>query len=59
MTDPVIEEVRRVRMEHTRKCRSDLDLICKDLRRIQARCGHKVVRLTPKRRSGPPTTTAG
>ena len=49
MTDPIVEEVRRYRMEHTRKCKSDLALICKDLRAIQARCGHRVVRLSPKR----------
>jgi hypothetical protein len=49
MTDPIVDEVRRFRMEHTRKCNSDLDLICKDIREIQARCGHKVVRLPPKR----------
>lgn len=49
MTDPIVEEVRRFRMEHTRKCKSNLALICKDLRAIQARCGHKVVRLSPKK----------
>jgi hypothetical protein len=49
MTDPIVEEVRRFRMEHTKKCHSDLDLICEDIRKIQSRCGHKVVRLPPKR----------
>ena len=49
MTDPIVNEVRQFRMEHTRKCNSDLVLICQDMRAIQARCGHKVVRLPPKR----------
>ena len=49
MSDPIVDEVRRFRMEHTRKCNSDLALICKDARRIQARCGHKVVRFPPRK----------
>lgn len=49
MTDPIVNEVRHFRMEHTRKCNSDLATICQDIRDIQARCGHKVVRLPPKR----------
>jgi hypothetical protein len=43
-------------MEHTKKCNSDLDLICEDIRKIQARCGHEVVRLPPKRLQ--PTTAS-
>ena len=49
MTDPIVNEVRQFRMEHTRKCNSDLAAIFRDVRVIQARCGHKVVRLPPKR----------
>ncbi len=49
MKDPIVEEVRRARMEHTRECNSDLALILEDVRAIQARCGHKVVRLSPKK----------
>ena len=56
MTDPIVDEVRRFRMEHTKKCNSDLDLICEDIRKIQARCGHEVVRLSPKRLQ--PTTAS-
>ena len=49
MRDPIVDEVRRFRMEHTRKFRSDLDLICADIRKIQVRCGHKIVRHPAKR----------
>ena len=56
MKDPIVSEVRRFRIEHTRKCNSDLDLICEDIRKIQARCGHKVVRL-PSIRLQPTTAS--
>ncbi len=45
MKDLIVEEVRRHRMEHTRKFRGDLDAICADLRSIQVASKHKVVRL--------------
>ncbi len=32
MNDPIVDEVRRHRMEHTRKFGGDLKLICEDLR---------------------------
>jgi len=35
MNDPIVEEVRRHRMEHTRKFGGNLKLIGEDLRRIQ------------------------
>ena len=50
MRDPIVEEVRKYRMEHTRKFRGDLSAICADLRSIQIASGHKVVRLTLKKR---------
>ena len=59
MSDPIVDEVRRFRMEHTRKFNYNLADICEDLRAIQARCGHKVVRLSPKKikpTQGPTTT---
>jgi len=49
MKDPIVEEIRRIRMEHTRRLGSDLNAICADLKAVQARCGHKVVRLSPNR----------
>ena len=49
MNDPVVEEVRRHRMDHTRKFGGDLKLICEDLRRIQeASATSTVVRRPPK-----------
>ena len=48
MNDPIVEEVRRYRMEHTRKFGGDLNLICEDLRRIQHESGCQVVRRPPK-----------
>ncbi|MBU4273659.1 MAG: hypothetical protein KKA28_17495 [Planctomycetes bacterium] len=48
MNDPIVEEVRRHRMEHTRKFGGDLKLICEDLRRIQRESGCRVVRRPPK-----------
>jgi len=49
MKDPIVEEVRKHRMEHTRRFGGDLTAICKDLRAIQETSGHKVVRLPPRR----------
>lgn len=48
MKDAIVAEVRRHRMEHTKKFHGDLDAICADLKAIQASSGHKVVRLPPK-----------
>ena len=45
MKDPIVEEIRRYRMEHTKKFDGDLAAICEDLRTIQRSSGHKVVRL--------------
>lgn len=49
MNDPIVEEVRRHRMEHTRRFGGDLNLICEDLRRLQRESGCKVIRRPPKR----------
>ena len=47
MNAPIVEEVRRYRMEHTRRYGGDWKLICEDLRRIQRESGCKVVRRPP------------
>jgi hypothetical protein len=47
MNDPIVDEVRQHRMEHTRKFGGDLTLICEDLRRIQRESGAQVVRRPP------------
>jgi hypothetical protein len=49
MKDPIVEEVRKYRTEHTRQFRGDLKAICADLRSVQKASGFKVVRLSPKR----------
>ena len=49
MKDPIAEEVREHRMEHTRKFKGDLTAICADLWAIQKASGHKVVRLAPRK----------
>jgi hypothetical protein len=49
MRDPIVEEVRRHRMEHTRQFEGDLAAICADLRSVQIASGHDVVRLPPRK----------
>ena len=49
MKDPIVAEVRKHRMEHTRKFGGDLDAICADLRAIQGASGYEVVRLAPRK----------
>ena len=49
MKDPIVEEVRKHRMQHTQKFRGDLSAICADLRAIQIASGHKIVRLAPNK----------
>ena len=48
MKDPIVEEVRRHRMEHTTKFHGDLAAICADLQSVQRTSGHEVIRLTPR-----------
>jgi hypothetical protein len=56
MRDPIVEEVRKWRMEHTKRFGGDLSAICADLRSIQEASGHEVVRLTPRRLKPTPAT---
>jgi len=49
MRDPIVDEVRKYRMEHTNRFRCDLSAICADLRSIEVATGHKVVRLGPRK----------
>ena len=49
MKDPIVEEVRRHRKEHTAKFRGDLAAICADLQSVQRTSGHEVVRFAPKK----------
>jgi hypothetical protein len=47
--DPIVQETRKHRMEHTRKFGGDLTAICADLRAVQSASGHTVVRLPPRK----------
>jgi hypothetical protein len=49
MKDPIVEEVRKHRMEHTLKFQGNLAAICADLRARQIQSGHKIIRLSPKK----------
>jgi hypothetical protein len=49
MKDPIVEEVRKHRKEHTNKFLGELSEICADLRRVQETSGHEVVRFAPRR----------
>lgn len=49
MRDPIVEEVRKYRMEHAQKFNFDLTAICDDLKSIQQVSGYKVVRLPARK----------
>ena len=48
MKDPIVEEVRQARQDHAKEFNHDLSKICKDLKRIERECGHRLVNLPPK-----------
>jgi hypothetical protein len=48
MKDPIVEEIRKIRMEHTKKFGGDLKRICEDIRHLQSESGYQVVRRPPK-----------
>jgi len=49
MKDPIVEEVRKHRMDHTKKFKGKLAAICSDLHSIENASGHKIVRLSPRK----------
>ncbi|MEI8140570.1 MAG: hypothetical protein WCI03_11975 [bacterium] len=49
MNDPIVQEVRKHRLEHTLRFGGNLAAICNELRSIQTASGHTIVRLTPRR----------
>lgn len=49
MKDPIVEEIRKYRMEHTRRFGGDLHLICEDLRKKEKALGGRLVQLEPRR----------
>ena len=48
MSDPIVDEVRRIRHAHAARFNFDLHAICEDLRKKEKTCGHPVVTLPPK-----------
>lgn len=50
MKDPFVKEVRKHRLEHTRRFNGDLRLICEDLRQYESSLGERVVTLEPKKK---------
>ena len=48
MKDPIVEEVRRFRNEHSKKFDYDLDAICEEYKKHQVQIGRRLVRLKPK-----------
>ena len=50
-SDPIVDEIRKIRNDHAARFNYDLKAICEDLRKKQATCGHRVVTLPPKRLS--------
>ncbi len=49
MSDPIVDEVRRIRHAHAARFNFDLHAICDDLRKKEKTCGHPLVTLPPKR----------
>jgi hypothetical protein len=49
MIDPIVNEVRKHRAEHTQRFRGNLSAICDDLRKFQKACGRRIVRLRTRR----------
>jgi hypothetical protein len=48
-SDPIVEEVRKVREEHAARFDYDLEKIFQDLKEQERQSGRKVVSLPPKR----------
>jgi len=49
MKDLIVDEVRKHRLEHTRKFGGDLTAIFDDLRSVQRASGYRIVRFAPRR----------
>lgn len=55
MKDPFVEEIRNIRMEHTKEFQSDLKKISEDVKAYEKKLSDRMVYLEPKRKS--PTKT--
>lgn len=47
--DPIVDEIRRIRQEHTDQFNGDLHAICQDLRRRERESGRQYVTFPPRR----------
>ncbi len=47
--DPIVDEIRRIRQEHTDKFKGDLNAICEDIRRQERESGREYVTYPPRR----------
>ena len=48
MKDPIVQEVRKHRMEHSSRFEGNLDLICDDLRKAEEKYADRLVKPNPK-----------
>lgn len=48
MKNPIMEEVRRIRNDHSKLFDYDLDAICEDYKSRQKKLGNRLVRLPPR-----------
>lgn len=48
MKDPIVEEVRQIRNDHSKRFNYDLDAICEDYKVHQALVSERLVRLKPR-----------
>lgn len=46
--DPIVDEIRRIRQEHTDRFNGDLHAICEDLRRQERESGREYVSFAPR-----------
>jgi len=47
--DPIVDEIRRIRQDHTDRFNGDLHAICEDLWRQEQQSGRQYVSLPPRR----------
>ncbi|REK20607.1 MAG: hypothetical protein DWQ41_24700 [Planctomycetota bacterium] len=47
--DPIVDEIRRTRQEHTDKFNGDLHAICEHLRRLERESGREYASYPPRR----------
>lgn len=48
LEDPIVNEVRKVREEHAKKCGYDLDAIFRDLKALEKESGKRYSRFPPR-----------